>query len=319
GALHDPERNADNMLQRLVGSLLVPNLVAGTARTLDPVQRETETVGDAVQARIPGMRDDLLPRRNIWGEPVISEGGVGPDFLSPMAISTALEDPVNKALLQLGYAPGYPSKKVGGRQLTPTEYDGYMEAAGSASHAALGKLVASPEWAGMDDEAKEEAAKKVVTKARQDARAELFGGNRGAKDEATPAGAWPGQEAAPKPSDEWLGADMPQRDVVGGLQRAIPGLTLTSGFRTKEYQADMRRRGYHPAENSAHLEGASLDLVPPPGKSMGWLSREVRKVEPGARFYPEGDHLHATFPDWYGAPVLGGAKSAGIENPMERR
>jgi len=27
-------------------------------------------------------------------------------------------------------------------------------------------------------------------------------------------------------------------------------------------------------------------------------------------------HLHATFPDWYGAPVLGGAKSAGVDNPM---
>ncbi len=40
GALHDPERNTNTMMQRLVGSLLVPNVVAGTARTIDPTQRE---------------------------------------------------------------------------------------------------------------------------------------------------------------------------------------------------------------------------------------------------------------------------------------
>ena len=42
----------------------------------------------------------------------------------------------------------------------------------------------------------------------------------------------------------------------------------------------------------------------------------VRLVEPGAQLLPEGDHLHATFPDWYGAPALGGAKLAGLSNPM---
>jgi hypothetical protein len=34
------------------------------------------------------------------------------------------------------------------------------------------------------------------------------------------------------------------------------------------------------------------------------------------RLLPEGDH--ATFPGWYGAPVLGGARSAGLRNPMAR-
>lgn len=112
GALHDPERNTNTMMQRLVGSLLVPNVVAGTARTIDPTQREVETVGDALKNRIPGERESLLPRRDIWGQPIVSEGGIGPDALSPMAVSTALNDPVNKALLQLEYAPATLPKRL---------------------------------------------------------------------------------------------------------------------------------------------------------------------------------------------------------------
>ena len=303
GALHDPERNADNMMQRLVGSLLIPNVVAGTARTMDPTQREVETMGDALKNRIPGQRDDLLPRRDIWGQPIKSEGGIGPDFLSPMAVSTALNDPVNKALLQLEYAPGYPSKKVGGRELTPEEYDRYVAMAGSSSHEALTSLVSSPHWAGMDDDAKGDAAEKIVKQARQAARAELFGGSE------PPQG---GPSGAPAGDD----GSSAGRNVYRDLQAAIPGVQITSGFRTPEYQADMRRRGYTPAANSAHLDGSALDLLPPPGKSMNWLGAQVRKRFPDAKLLPEGDHLHAVFPGYFGAPVLGGAKSAGLENPL---
>lgn len=319
GALHDPERSADNLVQRLVGSLLIPNLIAGTARTMDPVQRETETMGDALKARIPGMRDDLLPRRDIWGNIIRNEGGVGPDFLTPVWASKALEDPVNKALLQLDYAPGYPSKKVGGRELEPEEYDRYSQRVGEQSHSALDELIASPEWKTLDDEGKAGAAKKVVDAARRQVRSDMFG-SKGAPNPSDDE--WSDfTDASPKQQpakDEWSDFGAPdQRDVIGNLT-SIPGLSassFTSGYRTPEYQADMRRRGYHPADNSGHLDGSSLDIVVPPGKSMGWLMREVKRVEPEARLLPEGDHLHATFPGWYSAPVLGGARSAGLANP----
>lgn len=106
-------------------------------------------------------------------------------------------------------------------------------------------------------------------------------------------------------------------NVFGDLKKAIPGVGITSGYRTREYQADMRRRGYRPAANSRHLDGSSLDLTPPPGRSMGWLRGEVARLYPNASLLNEGDHLHATFPGYYGAPVLGGAKAAGVSNPWE--
>ncbi len=74
---------------------------------------------------------------------------------------------------------------------------------------------------------------------------------------------------------------------------------------------------YRPAQNSAHLSGSSLDLLPPPGKSMSWLRQEVRKFHPDAQMLDEGDHLHTTFPGYYGAPAVGGARSAGLKNPLQ--
>ncbi|WP_233999344.1 hypothetical protein, partial [Erythrobacter sp. HI0063] len=61
--------------------------------------------------------------------------------------------------------------------------------------------------------------------------------------------------------------------------------------------------------------GGALDLAPPPGKSMSWLGARVREAYPDAKVLNEGDHIHAEFPGYYGAPVLGGARSAGLTNP----
>jgi hypothetical protein len=105
-------------------------------------------------------------------------------------------------------------------------------------------------------------------------------------------------------------------EALSDIQALLAPLGVTSGFRTPEYQADMKRRGYHPADNSGHLDGSSLDLLPPPGKSMGWLKGQVKRVYPDARLLDEGNHLHATFPGWYSAPAIGGAKDAGLSNPM---
>lgn len=315
-ALHEPDRYAGNLLERLVGSFLVPTGVAQLTRTIDPVQREVGSVGEALRNRVPGMSDDLVPRRDIWGREIVNKGGLGPDIVSPVWTSQALDDPVNRELMQLGYAPGYPSKKVGGRELSPEEYDRYQAAAGQSAHTEMGNLVASQAWRSMDDAAKVKAAQKVVREARANARSILFGG--GPQSESWDD--FEDEDDEPVTPDPWSDfPDAPQRDVIGSLERAIPGVQFTSGFRTPEYQEDMRRRGYQPAQNSAHLDGSALDMLPPPGRSLGWLRSEVARAEPDARLLVHDGHLHATFPNWQGAPVLGGARTAGLTNPVVAR
>lgn len=299
-ALDEPDRHADDLIQRLVASFVVPAGVAQVARTIDPTSRKVETVGDAIKARIPGLSDNLLPRRDVWGRPVVSEGGVGPDLLSPVWVRTQLDDPVNAELLRLNYSPGYPSQKVGGRELSADEYDQYHALSGGLAHDRLASLVTSPQWRQVDDDQKTKLARKTVDDARDDARKQMFG-------------------ASPPPPPGFT-LEAPEGEAGGvnvfqDLQRQIPGIEITSGYRTPAYQADMRRRGYAPANNSAHLTGSALDIVPPPGKSVAWLAAQVGRLHPEAKMLNEGDHLHATFPGYFGAPAIGEAAAAGLHNP----
>jgi hypothetical protein len=331
--LSDPQRYADSWLQRTVGAFAVPAGVAGAARALDPVARKREDVFDAVKARIPGLSDNLLPRRDVFGEPVPIDG-VGPDFLSPFSQTMARNDPVVAEMMRIGKGVSAPGKQFtqDGERLdyTPEQYDRYHEVAGRLTYNRLLGLIGSEAYSKMSEPAKHKAATKAIAAARKSARALLNDPAyplpaRGAVDAGNdPWGDFPDEGSAPRsrasqaaPSDAWdVFPDAEQRDVLGSLQRAIPGVSITSGFRTPEYQADMRRRGYTPAQNSAHLTGSALDLVPPRGMTLGQLMQRVRKVEPGARMLAEGDHLHVTFPDWQGAPALGGAAAAGLRNPV---
>ena len=285
----------------------MPNIATQTARYMDPVRREREGVAEELQSRIPGLSDNLLPQRDIWGRAIKSEGGAGPDFLSPIWVSTQLNDPVNKALLALDYAPGHPSKTVGGRELTPEEYDRYSEMAGKDAHASLSKVVASPEWEALDTEGKVKAAKKAVTAARKDARERLFNGG-------APTGEWDDFEEADDPWSSF--PDAAGRDVQADLARAIPGVQFTSGFRDHAYNQELKARGYQVADNSEHMDGSALDILPPPGKSLSWLRGAVKQYDPNARLLVHDGHLHAAFDEYYGAPVFGGAKAAGVVNPM---
>ncbi|MBO81418.1 MAG: hypothetical protein CL801_08370 [Citromicrobium sp.] len=322
--LSDPGRYAGNWVQRTVGAFTVPAGVAGVARAMDPVLRKRESVGDAIKSRIPGMSDQLYPRRDVFGEPV-ELGNWGPDFLSPFWSSQQKDDPVIAEMLRIGKSVSAPGKQYteDGERIdyTPEEYDRYHEIAGRLTYNRLLGLMGSTRYSRMSDANRRKAAKKAIRDARKDARSVLSDPDyplpaKGDLSAGAPAGAaveWsefeeaaPRQETAPV-ADGWEGfEEVEQRDVVGSLQSTIPGVRITSGFRTPEYQADMRRRGYRPAANSRHLDGSALDLTPPPGRSMQWLAAQVRRVEPEASILNEGDHLHVVFPDWHGAPLLGG-------------
>ena len=210
----------------------------------------------------------------------------------------------------------------------------------------LDDLIASAAYSQMSEKDKRKAATKAMKTARDTARAHIDdpsyqlpergqGGWQSEKGTARRSSAsdngWPGKvvdqpeadqqwpgKVISAPDDQWPGKPVAQADMVGELQSQIPGVRFTSGFRTPEYQADMRRRGYKPANNSGHLDGSALDMLPPAGKSLGWLRSQVAREHPDARLLVHDGHLHATFPDWYGAPVLGGAMNAGLVNPNAR-
>ncbi|MBU2342198.1 MAG: hypothetical protein KKE77_13275, partial [Alphaproteobacteria bacterium] len=299
------------------------------ARAIDPVARQREGVIDAVQARVPGMTDGLLPRRDIFGE-VIENDSFGPDFLSPFWQSREKSDPVIAELLRVEKGVSAPGKQFSedGEKFdyTPEQYDRYHQISGRLTYNGLLSLIGLQAYGSMPDNARRKAVGKVIRDARKTARGVLADPDyplpaKGAEAAADSAAGWPGEarggddKPASEAAEQWPGKPLAQRDVMGSLERAIPGVNITSGYRSAEYQEDMRRRGYKPAANSRHLDGSALDLTPPPGKTMRWLAAQVKRVEPEASILNEGDHLHVVFPDWYAAPALGGAQRAGLNNP----
>jgi len=88
----------------------------------------TATYGilDRIKSRIPGYSEGLPPRRNIFGEPVVLEGGIGPDIMSPIYISTAKEDPIADELVAQQVSISMPRRVINGVELDAEQYDKYI-------------------------------------------------------------------------------------------------------------------------------------------------------------------------------------------------
>lgn len=169
-ALKDPERYSGNFIKRLVGSATVPTGSAQLARTIDPTLRETPDIASYMASRMPGQSDGLLPKRDVWGQPIVNEGGVGPDILSPIWTSTDKNDPVTNEALRVGATISKPQKG----DLTVEQYDRLQEVAGSVGRKWLGQLIASPEYQALDTESQADEIGDMMTKARKAAKAAVL-------------------------------------------------------------------------------------------------------------------------------------------------
>lgn len=132
--LDDPDRYAENILASGLGSL-VPATVGNIATAMDPEMKMVGGVLDALLNRVPGAKSTLPPRRNLWGEPILStESGPSVAWWSPIKIKGDHATEIDKEMLRLGMSVAMPRKEQGfsgiGVELTPEEYSRYMELAG---------------------------------------------------------------------------------------------------------------------------------------------------------------------------------------------
>lgn len=128
GASPDPEAanyKLNRYLQRLASSV-VPSFVATIERTMSPEMSATYGYIDRIKSRIPGYSDDLPPRRNIFGEPIVLEGGIGPDIMSPIYASTAKDDPVADEMVRQQVSVGMPRRVIENVELDAQQYDRYV-------------------------------------------------------------------------------------------------------------------------------------------------------------------------------------------------
>lgn len=174
-AINDPDRAAEGFVSRTAASIATPAILAQAARINDPVMREARDPINRIRSRVPGLSSSLPPRRDVFGKTMMSGGGLGPDAVSPIYTSTRRRDRTTAALLGAGVRIGMPSRKVGGRELTPAEYSAFQGQAGTDIKRGLDDFTRSPSWLGLDDEGRQDAVDKLVTNARRGVRRGMFG------------------------------------------------------------------------------------------------------------------------------------------------
>lgn len=131
-AMTHPDRYGDKWVRQQIGTFLMPTGAAQTARVMDPVWRDVNSIADAIRARTPGFSDTLPPRRNIWGEPIHMEGGLGPDIISPVYKYGVKDSPIDTWMLDNRVPIRMPARtQFEGIELSPQEYSRFVELAGN--------------------------------------------------------------------------------------------------------------------------------------------------------------------------------------------
>jgi hypothetical protein len=172
-AVTDPARRGEPLMEQYATSL-VPRIVGQTAQMMDPDKREVDGTIDAIQSQIPWLREKLLPKRDVWGEPSTNDRWFA---VLPVATSDVSQDKVRteaqRLQLAISDAPKFVTEKgpfkPGDKrvELSPEQRDIFKQVAGKNAMAILSPIVNAPDWERIPDFAKAEIYKKVIEGTRK--------------------------------------------------------------------------------------------------------------------------------------------------------
>jgi hypothetical protein len=171
-ALQDPERYGARWARDELTAFAVPFSVGMSqiARAVDPYTREARTIVSEAMSKVPWLSQTLLPRRDIWGEPIPNKDVFGVAGLSAIYESRVNNDPVNQALLRLNIFPSLPERRIRGVMLTDQQYDDYSRVAGRLTKARLNAIVAQPGFTSLPNYAQTQMIENTIRTARESAR-----------------------------------------------------------------------------------------------------------------------------------------------------
>lgn len=175
-------------------SSVIPNSLRGIAQGLDDTERNAyssdnvwQQAIDNAKASIPGLRETLPAKTDVWGNPVKNEGGVR-NFLNrninPGNITTYRTEAVSDEITKISEATNtslYPDRsaprslKVDGESvaLTFEQRSMYQKAYGDAYASAISSLMNDKNYKAMPDSMKAEILKQAKDTATEQARDSL--------------------------------------------------------------------------------------------------------------------------------------------------
>jgi len=171
-AVHDPERYGGSFINSFAG-LVVPAAVAQFARVPDPYQREVRGFDDALQARIPGLREDLPVKRDLLGNPKpnLSYGLSG---VLGVAAREAEQTPLQREIQDIGFSFKPVEKKIRDVELDSTAYEKYAKVSGDIVNQQLSNLINTPLYQNSNKLVKNILMKRVAEKSRRAATNQIL-------------------------------------------------------------------------------------------------------------------------------------------------
>jgi len=178
-AMHDPTRYGASYLNGFAG-LVVPAAVAQFARIPDPYQRDVQSFGEAVQARlpvqIPGIlreRENLPIKYDILGDPK-KNPSYGVAGILGIANREEASTDVQREINRTGFKYSPPERKIRDVELSSLDYEQYSKLAGDRVNSSLNSLVQDPSFAAASEPVKAILLKRVAEKARKAATNQMF-------------------------------------------------------------------------------------------------------------------------------------------------
>ena len=158
------EYNRQKFIERFISSV-VPGIVAEYSKDVDTVQREVYGITDAVKARLPGFREDLTEKIDVWGTPI------------PVSGPAQTDDRVRLEAVRLGVGsantpdyitlPGKAPAEMRRVELTPEQKHRYAINKGQRAYRTMRLIVESPGWKDTPVPAKQAAFKKAFADASE--------------------------------------------------------------------------------------------------------------------------------------------------------
>jgi hypothetical protein len=167
--IKDPEREAARTAGQQIGSF-VPSIVAQGARMADSKLLKPSTTAESVKSRIPGMRGEIPPKRDIFGEEIKIETSAAEQAISPVYRRAVKNEALMKELEKLDVDISYPSQTIKGTKLTGQQYDQYLAESGKKIKEMAERLVKIK----ASDEGKRRVIERNIDRIRTQIRYKLF-------------------------------------------------------------------------------------------------------------------------------------------------
>lgn len=170
-AVKDPARFGSKFVNQTAGSI-IPSIINDIAAATDPMQREVKTAGEAIQGRIPGARQGLPAKMDVFGNDLGVAGGTQLETLDAFKPSNDNHNPLLNELDRLQQAGKdttifpTPDKNITVDKqtikLTEAQTHEFNKSWGQAVQKTWNEVVASPEYAKLSDLEKKQTLERAM-------------------------------------------------------------------------------------------------------------------------------------------------------------